>query len=336
MPQHLVSRLSRGLRAAALLLVLVATRIVPAAAEEPMDTALQAMVKVRAFVSGEARSARTLGTLREGSGVVIDADGLIVTIGYVILEAMGVEITDHRGRAMRAEIVGYDAETGFGLLRATEPLGVKPAPMGQARRLADGERVTIAAAGGEGAAQPALMVQRREFAGYWEYMLDEAVFVSPPHPNWAGAGLFTKEGRLVAIGSLLVGEVAPGVPVPGNMMIPIDLLRPILGDLLALGRTAGPGRPWLGINGREVGIGIAVTRVQPESPAERAGLAVGDVIVGVGGEAVRSLAELYRKVWAKGDPGVAVTLDLRDGAAARSVTVTTADRRRYMRAGQTY
>ncbi|MGE0718290.1 MAG: S1C family serine protease [Alphaproteobacteria bacterium] len=307
-----------------------------AVAQAPVETALQAVVKVRAFVAGEARSARTLGTLREGSGVVIDADGLIVTIGYVILEAMGVEITDHRGRTMRAEIVGYDGETGFGLLRATEPLGVRPAVMGQARRLAEGERVTIAAAGGPDKAQPALMVQKREFAGYWEYLLDEAVFVSPPHPEWAGAGLFTADGRLVAIGSLLVGEVAPGVPVPGNMMIPIELLRPILGDLLALGRPSAPGKPWLGINGREAGRGIVVTRVQPDSPAEKAGLSTGDVIVGVAGEPVRTLADLYRKVWTKGEPGVVVALDVSEAGGSRSVKVTTGDRRRYMRAGQTY
>jgi S1-C subfamily serine protease len=305
----------------------------PAAPQEPPEAARQAVVKVRAYIPEEARTARTLGTVRDGSGVVIDADGLIVTIGYVILEAMGAEIVDHRGRAMRAELVGYDADTGFGLLRATEPLAVKPAAMGRADRLAEGERVTVIAAGEDGA-RPALVVQRREFAGYWEYLLDQAVFIAPPHPRWAGAGLFTAEGKLVAIGSLLVGEVAPGVPVPGNMMIPIELLRPILGDLLALGRIAGPSRPWLGVNVQAGDGGIVVTRVQSESPAERAGLAAGDVIVGVGGTPVSGLADFYRKVWAKGEAGVTVGIDLRDGN--RTVEVTTGDRRRYMKGGQTY
>ena len=302
---------------------------------EALAAARQAVVKVRSFVTGEARTARTLGTTREGTGIVIDADGLIVTIGYVILEAMGVEITDHRGRAMRAEIVGYDADTGFGLLRATEPLDVKPAPMGRAGRLAEGERVAIVASGDDGA-QPAIVVQRREFAGYWEYLLDEAVFVSPPHPRWAGAGLFTADGRLVAIGSLLLGQVAPGVPVPGNMMIPIDLLRPILGDLLALGRMATPSRPWLGVNVQEAPTGVVVTRVQTETPAERAGLKVGDIIVGVAGQPVRNIADFYRKLWSKGDAGVVIGLDLLEPSGRRSVTVTSGDRRRYMKTGQSY
>lgn len=330
-----------------LFLILLAAGLIavrPAAAQQPPQAQQtpevaaairQSVVKVRSFVTGEARTARSLGTEREGTGIVIDADGLIVTIGYVILEAMGVEITDHRGRAMRAEIVGYDADTGFGLLRATEPLDVKPAPMGRARQLAEGERATVVAHGDDGA-QPAIVVQRREFAGYWEYLLDEAVFVSPPHPRWAGAGLFTSDGRLAAIGSLLVGQVAPGVPVPGNMMIPIDLLRPILGDLLALGRISAPSRPWLGVNVQEAPTGVVITRVQSETPAERAGLKVGDVVVGVAGEPVRNIADFYRKLWAKGDAGVAIGLDLAAPSGRRSVTVTSGDRRRYMRTGQSY
>lgn len=329
-----------ALRSVLALLVLLAGLLAPppSAAQPAPEVAAairQSVVKVRAFVAGEARTARTLGTEREGTGIVIDSDGLIVTIGYVVLEAMGAEITDHRGRAMRAEIVGYDADTGFGLLRATEALDVRPAPIGRAARLAEGERVSVVAAGEDGA-QPAIVVQRREFAGYWEYLLDEAVFVSPPHPRWAGAGLFTADGRLAAIGSLLVGQVAPGVPVPGNMMIPIDLLRPILGDLLALGRIARPPRPWLGVNVQEAPTGVVIARVQSETPAERAGLAVGDVVVGVGGEPVRNVADFYRKIWSKGDAGVVVGLDLVAPAGRRSVSVTTGDRRRYMRGGRSY
>ena len=322
-------------RAAVMVLAVLVAALVPAgrAGANELEASLRAVVKIRAYVDGESRSARTLGTVREGTGIVIDGDGLIVTIGYVILEAMGVEITDAQGRAMRGEIVGYDGETGFGLVRATEPLGIKPAPLGRASRLAEGQRVVIASHGGPPAAQPAIVVQKREFAGYWEYLLDEAIFISPPHGNWGGAGLFTQEGQLVGIGSLLVGEVAPGVSVPGNMVIPIDLLRPVLGDLLALGRVGNAGRPWMGINGRESELGIVVTRVQPASPAEKAGLTPGDVIVGVAGDRVRTLAELYRKIWGKGDPGVAVPLDLRRAGGPQSITVTTADRRRYMRSG---
>jgi S1-C subfamily serine protease len=316
---------------AALLLAVLVLAAPPAAAD--LDESLRAVVKVRAYVAGEARSARTLGTVREGTGVVIDGDGLIVTIGYVILEAQGVEIVDAQGKAMRGQIVGYDGETGFGLVRATEPLAIKPAPMGRAARLAEGQRMVSAAHGdgGPAAAQPAILVQRREFAGYWEYLLDQALFVSPPHGNWGGAGLFTQEGQLVGVGSLFVGEVAPGLAVPGNMVVPIDLLRPVLGDLLALGTISSPGRPWMGINGREADSGIVLTRIQPESPAEKAGLAVGDVVVGVAGEPVRSLADLYRKVWSKGEPGVDVRLDVRRGGSVGPITVKTADRRRYQR-----
>jgi len=339
MPKSARFRSRPGVACAAVLaslLMLLAAGAPALRAAEPVPPAVEAVVKVRTFVAPEARTAKTLGTTREGNGVVIDADGLVVTIGYLIIEAMGAELVGADGKAVRAEIVGYDGDTGFGLVRATAPLAVRPATLGRARRVKEGERVTIAGHGGPDAVQPAILVSRREFAGYWEYLLDEALFVSPPHPNWGGAALFAPDGALIGIGSLLVGQVAPGVQVPGNMFVPIDLLPAVMGDLLALGRPGGAGKPWIGINAQEGPSGLVVTRVQPDSPAEKAGLSIGDVIQAVGSARVGGLADFYRKMWATGDPGVTVSLRVRSSDAVREVAVRTADRRRYLKSDQSY
>jgi S1-C subfamily serine protease len=266
--------------------------------------------------------------------VVIDDAGLIVTIGYLITEAMGAEIRTVDGKISRADVVGLDLVSGLGLLRAAEVLPVKPMPIGTAQELAEKTPVVVAGSGGIEAAQPAVVVSRRAFAGYWEYLLDDAIFTAPPHPAWSGAALLAPDGRLAGIGSLIVGDAKAGLP--GNMFVPIDHLRPVMGDLLALGRPSIPPRPWLGVNLEEFEGKLVVVRVALDGPGDRAGIHRGDLVTALDGTPVHDLADFYRSLWQRGEAGIAVRLSLARQGEERDVEVRTIDRYRYLRLETTY
>jgi len=295
---------------------------------------LEPIVRIHADVPAEARTAAYLGTVREGAGVVIDDAGLVVTIGYLITEAMGAEVTTGTGKVSRANIVGFDIASGLGLLRAAEPLAVKPMPIGSAQGLAEKTPVVVAGAGGAEAAQPAVVVSRRSFAGYWEYLLEDAIFTAPPHPAWSGAALLGPDGKLAGIGSLIVGDAAAGMP--GNMFVPIDRLQPVLGDLLALGRPATPPRPWLGVNLRELDGKLVVGRVASGGPGEAAGIRDGDRVTAIEGTPARDLADFYRTLWRLGDAGIAVKLGVIRQGREQEFEIRTIDRYRYLKLDTTY
>lgn len=292
------------------------------------------VVKLRSRTVADARSAPTLGTEREGTGVVIDASGLVLTIGYLILEAETVELSTADGRTFPGTVVGYDAASGFGLVRAIGPLPIKPIQVGDSSKLAEREPVLIV--GFDGIA-PAYVVSRRRFVGYWEYLLDDAIYTAPETVNWQGAALLDREQRLVGIGSLAVPDsVGRGSSVPGHMFVPIDRLKPLLADLIARGRPAGPPRPWLGVSTHDVEGNVIVTRVAPGSPADLAPILIGDVIVALGGQTIRGQADFYTRLWASGAAGAEIVIDvLRDGRIQR-VSVKSIDRDRYYRAKPTY
>src|SRR5262245_20857231 len=255
----------------------------PAArAESNLTVDALSVVRVRAKAISNARSMRTLGPEREGSGVVIGPDGLVLTIGYLIIEAETVELATADGRSFPATVVGYDNARGFGLLRALTPLPVKPVQLGQSASVADRELVLIV--GFDGVA-PAYVVSRRQFVGYWEYLLDDAIYTAPATVNWSGAALLNREGKLLGIGSLVVSDaIGSQNQVPGNLFVPIDLLKPMLGDLVANGKSSARPRPWIGVNTQEVQGNVIVTRVSPEGPAADAAIRPGDVIVAIGGQ----------------------------------------------------
>lgn len=296
-------------------LALAQTRGAPG--ESRMQEAVRAVVGIQAEIPQGARSARTLGTERQGSGVIIGSDGLILTVGYLILEASRVIVTGPSGDEVEAKIVAYDYDTGFGLLRAKFPERVRAIDLASAKDLKHGDAVYIASRVTDLDVTAATVVARREFAGYWEYLLADAIFTTPQYPAFGGAPLLTADGRLVGIGSLAVRNAGgENVTLPGNMFIPIDHLPPVLGDLLALGKRSGKERIWLGIWSAEGENGeVAVGGVQPDSPASRAGIRRGDVIVKVEGETIAGQADLYKKLWAAGEksPQIALTLK-RDGA----------------------
>ena len=303
------------------------------AAAGPLD----AVVGVRAVIPEDAHTAEVLGTQRAGSGVVIAADGLVLTIGYLILEAIETEVLLAGERVVPAEVVAYDYDTGFGLLRALGPLGIAPIALGRSAELGERDEVLVA---GFGSPQPvigAVVVSRRDFAGYWEYLLPDAIFTAPPHPAFGGAALIGRDGRLLGIGSLVVGDAAePNVHLPGNMFLPIDALEPIFEELLEHGRSRAPPRPWLGLYSEDLRGRVFVNRVAPGGPAARAGSAEHDIIVAVGGEPVRGMADFYRKLWALGPAGVAVPLTLLTAEGIKETTVESADRYDFLKLKSSY
>lgn len=305
-----------------------------AGGREPLTVDAFSVVKVRVKAVANARSRNTLGGEREGTGIVIDSSGLILTIGYLVQEAESVNIYATDGRAVPASVIAYDFATGFGLLRAATPPAVKPISFGDSATVPEREPVLIV--GFDGVA-PAFVVSRRPFAGYWEYLLDEAIYTAPATVNWQGAALINKEGKLLGVGSLVVGDAVGGKgQVPGNLFVPIDLLKPILGDLIAQGKSSLKPRPWLGISTQDLQGKLIVTRVSPESPAEQAGLSNGDIIVGIRGEQVQGHTDFYRKLWASGDAGAEVVLDVLKGTEIKKLGVQSMDREKYLRPKPTY
>jgi S1-C subfamily serine protease len=303
-----------------------------AAAYQHLLDAANAVVEVKARAIPGARSIRTLGAERTGSGVLIAPSGLVLTIGYLILEADQVEVVTNRGRTVAAIVAAYDHATGFGLLRPIGPLDVKPIRLGASERVGELDRLMIAAAGGEESVTVATVVSKRQFAGYWEYLIDGAIFTSPPRIDHSGAALINKEGELVGIGSLFVMDaMTPGERLPGNMFVPIDLLKPILDEMVATGRQKGGTRPWLGLSSLEEDGRIKVLRVSEGSPADKAGILPGDIILAMGGAKVERLDDFYRRLWSSGAPGVEVTLKVLHGGDIRDVRVRSIDRLDFIR-----
>ena len=295
------------------------------------------IVKVETRAVPNARSLASLGAEREGTGIVIDADGLILTIGYLIVEADDVQISDDRGRHVPGRVVAYDHATGLGLVRAVVPLDAPALTLGESGKLADGAPVMIVSSGGADDVTLARVVAKRPFTASWEYQLDQAIFTSPPAMNWSGAALVDKDLKVVGVGSLIVREATSGdAPLPGNMFVPIDALKPILADLVKSGHRAGPSRPWLGVAADEVEGRLVVTRVSPDGPADAAGVRPGDIILAVAGDGVRTQDEFYRKVWGRGAAGAEIPLRVLQGVEVRDLKLRSIDRVAYFRPPTTY
>jgi S1-C subfamily serine protease len=276
---------------------------------------LSALVLVHTRIPQDALTADGLGTERAGNGVCIGRDGLILTIGYLITEAEQVWLTSTDDRTVQGYVVGYDQESGLGLVQAIQPLETPALDFGDSAAVRPGDFVILAGHGGLDHAINARVASKREFAGYWEYVLDEAIFTTPAHPNWGGTGLIGMQGELLGIGSLLVQQVTPsGQSAGANMIVPIDLLKPILDDLRSYGRRNRPARPWMGMLVQDLGEQLVVGSTYPGCPADEGGLRPGDVILSVKGDPVDELANMFRKVWSLGPAGTEIPLTVvRDG-----------------------
>jgi S1-C subfamily serine protease len=297
-----------------------------------MDKILSSVVAVRASIPDNAFTAGTLGTSREGSGIVVRENGLILTIGYLITEAEDVWISCRDGRVVHGHALAYDQESGFGLVQSLEPLELPALEIGDSDQAQVEDPILFI--DGEGEYIRGNIVAKQEFAGYWEYLLDEAIFTAPAHPSWGGAALVDKDGKLVGVGSLRLQMSKGGEIADINMAVPINLLRPILDDLLNQGEFNRPPRPWLGAFSAENNGDVVVMSVTENGPAAKAGLRRGDIISEIRDGEVDGLADFYRKVWESGPPGAEIPIRvLRDGREAW-LRVKSADRNDFLRKPQ--
>ncbi len=297
-----------------------------------LEHALAAVVGLRAIIPADAYTAETLGTERAGNGVLIGGNGLVVTIGYLITEAETLWLNLSDGRAVPGHVLGYDQETGFGLVQALAKLDMPALEIGESAGAAIGERVVVGGAGGRQRSVAARIVAKQEFAGYWEYVLDEAIFTAPAHPNWGGTALIGPAGDLIGIGSLqLQHSVEKGQAQNINMIVPIDLLKPILDDLMKFGRRNMPPRPWLGLYATEVENRLVIVGLAEKGPAKRADLRTGDIVLSVAGKEVRDLASLFRRVWAQGHAGVDVPIMIYRDGETMELRVKSSERNRFLK-----
>ena len=306
----------------------------PRAEDYPYDLerALSAVVGLHSIIPPDAFTAETLGVERAGNGVLID-NGLVLTIGYLITEAATVWLHLGDGHVVEGHALGQDQETGFGLVQALGTIDLPALPIGSSRAAELGERMVIGGAGGRTRSLAGRIAAKQEFAGYWEYVLDEAIFTAPAHPNWGGTALISTKGELIGIGSLQLERAHEGKRESEhlNMVVPIDLLKPVLGDLRKFGRVNKPARPWLGLYSTEIEDKIVAVGIAPKGPAARAELKTGDVILAVKGETVTTLAGFYRKVWSLGQAGVEVPLTLYREGMTFDVAVNSSDRAKFLK-----
>lgn len=293
-----------------------------------LDRVLQSVVGLRATMPRDAFTSETLGTERAGHGVLINDSGLILTIGYLITEADQIWLHLADGHAIAGTAVGYDQVTGFGLVQALGRVDLPTMPFGDSSTVALGDKVVIGGYGGRKRSVAARVVGKQEFAGYWEYVLDEAIFTAPAHPNWGGTALIGQRGELLGVGSLQL-EASGGKDI--NMIVPIDLLKPVLDDMLSFGSRRGPVRPWLGMYVADTEEKLVVMGLATRGPAQRAKIDTGDVVVAVNGASVEGLADLFRKVWAMGDAGVDVPVTVLRDQRTVEITVKSADRSSFLK-----
>jgi S1-C subfamily serine protease len=295
-----------------------------------LDRALASVVGLHSIIPADAFTSETLGTERAGNGVVID-DGLVLTIGYLITEAETVWLHLSDGRVMEGHALGFDAVTGFGLVQALGHMNIAPLPLGSSAAARIGDTVVVGGAGGRTRSVASHIAAIQEFAGYWEYLLDEAIFTYPAHPNWGGTGLISSNGELIGIGSLQLERERAGKAEHVNMIVPIDLLKPVFEDLCKFGRVNRPPRPWLGMYSTEIDNRVVVIGISGNGPAARAELKAGDVILAVKGERVTSQSAFYRKLWSLGPAGVDIPLTVHHEGVTFDVVLASTDRTKLLK-----
>src|SRR6185312_9067055 len=310
---------------------------VPAAAQPrredygyDLDAALSAVVGLHSIIPASAFTAETLGTERAGNGVLIGS-GIVLTIGYLITEAATIWLHLGDGRVLEGHALGYDQETGFGLVQPLGGFDLPTLELGSSKAAEVGERVVIGGAGGRTRSLAARIAAKQEFAGYWEYVLDEAIFTHPAHPNWGGTAMISSKGELIGVGSLQVERERSGKNEHLNMVVPIDLLKPIYSDMMKFGRANRPQRPWLGVYSTEIEDRIVVVGIAPKGPAARAEIKTGDVVVSVAGEKVSTLSGFYKRIWSLGAAGVEVPLTLYREGVTFDVRVNASDRAKFLK-----
>ncbi len=310
------------------------TALQPQAADLHFDLtrALTSVVKVRSEIPEGAFTAAALGTERIGNGVLIRAAGrqVILTIGYLITEAENIWLTTHDGRQLAGHALAYDQVTGFGLILPLGELNLPALELGSSQALQVNNELVVIGHGGLPHTIKSKLIAKREFAGYWEYLLDEALLIAPPHPQWGGTALVDAHGKLVGIGSLLIQEHVSGDQFDANLFVPIDLLQPILDELLATGQVTRAPRPWLGLYTTEQDDQLVIAGVTQRGPAQAAALRDGDIILKLAGQPITHLGQFYRLLWLQDVAGPAITLTIRRGRRTLEIHVQPTTRDNYL------
>ena len=296
--------------------------------KDKIDLFYESIVSVRSTVPPEARTADSLGVERDGNGVAID-ENHILTIGYIVIESESIEIGLSDGRRLPAKLVGYDHTSGFGIIKSIVPLKMSPLKLGNSDNINSEQDLLILPSPNRGAGSIVRSVSRRPFTGWWEYFVESPIYTTPPNGLWAGAPILNEKGEILGIGSLFVSEAVPGISSPGNMSVPINLLKPILGDLISSGRRKSKIQPYLGISSDDRNDQVIVTRVSKGGPAFKAGIRPQDVIMTINGSQVSDLKSFYEKVWKSGESGVVIELSVLRKGLIMTFNVKTVDRLDY-------
>jgi S1-C subfamily serine protease len=297
-----------------------------------LDRTLSSIVTLRSIIPADASTAEALGTERAGNGVIVRENGLVLTIGYLVTEAETVWLKLSDGRSVSGHVLAFDQETGFGLVQPLMRLDLPSLSFGNSSSAKVGDKVIIAGGGGRSHSIAGNIVAKQQFAGYWEYFLDEAIFTAPLHPNWGGTALIGSQGELLGIGSLQLERTRDGGRAePINMIVPIDILKPVFEDLIKLGRTKRPARPWLGLYSTELDNHIVIAGVAKRGPAKRAELKIGDIVLAVAGKEVKDLAHFYHQIWSLGSAGVNVPLTIHREGDTFDVTIRSGERTQYLK-----
>ena len=296
--------------------------------KEKVEHFYKSIVSVRSTIPSEARTAASLGVEREGNGVAID-ENHILTIGYIVIESESIEIGLSDGRRLPAKLVGYDHTSGFGIIKSVVPLIMPALPLGNSDYINSEQDLLILPSPNHGAGSIVRSVSQRPFTGWWEYLLESPIYTTPANGLWAGAPILNENGEVLGIGSLFVSEAVPGISSPGNMSVPINLLKPILGDLISSGRRKSKIQPYLGISSDDSNDQIIVTRVSKGGPAFQAGIKPQDIIVTINGSQISNLKSFYEKVWKSGEAGVTIELSVLRSGSLMNFKVKTVDRADY-------
>jgi serine protease Do len=267
-----------------------------------------------------------------GSGVIVRADGYILTNHHVIdgAEQVDVELTD--GRSFKADVVGSDAASDLAVLKIANATNLRTLPLGNSDHVAVGD-VVLAVGNPLGVGQTVTMgivsAKGRATGGtsYEDFIQTDA----PINQGNSGGALVNTDGHLVGINSQILspsgGNIGIGFSIPANMA------RSVMTQLIETGSVT---RGMLGVTiqpvtsdlARSLGLdsvqGALVNDVQEDSPAARAGIKRGDVITGVAGTAVKDGNELRNRV-AQSRPGTKLPVELQRNGRSETVTVTVAE-----------
>jgi len=301
-----------------------------------LDSAINSVVKVRTSIPAAAFTADVLGTERIGSGVLINNSGLILTVGYLVTEAETVWLTTNLNQSIPGHVVAYDQSSGLGLVQALGSLDIDASELDSSDLVTVNDDIFFISYGGIEHSLCSKISRIDEFAGYWEYLLEAAIYTSPPHPQWGGAAVFNKKGHIIGIGSLFLQEIFEGQNLQGNLAIPTSILKSIMGDMLEFGRSSAPARPWLGMYAVESEKTLTVNSLARYGPAELAGVLQGDKVVGVGKESVSTLANFFRSVWALGAAGVSVPININRNGNQLQLVINSIDRNDFLLKPQTH